>query len=418
MDDGTTGTTGAAGVRAVVLIVLDSVGIGGAPDAGDFGDEGSATLPNLARVVGGISLPALGQLGLGNVARVEGVDRVEKPAGAYGRMTELSPGKDTTTGHWEIAGVVLERPFPLFPDGFPAEIIEAFERGVGTRTLGNVAASGTAIIDRLGAEHISTGKPIVYTSGDSVFQIAAHVDVVPLDDLYDMCKLARDILRGPHEVGRVIARPFAGSPGSFTRTGDRHDFSVLPPRDTVLDAIAGAGLEVRGVGKISDIFGGRGVTSSHPTGSNEQGVDAILDQLDELERGLVWANLVDFDQNYGHRNDVEGYAKALESFDTRLPDILGALGPGDVLIVTADHGNDPTTPSTDHSRERVPVLCAGPMVVPGVALGTRASFADCGATVADLLEVRTTGPGVSWAADMLHPTRSGTSRCNRLQGDS
>ncbi len=402
----TTGTTGAAGLRAVVLIVLDSVGIGEAPDAGDYGDAGSATLPNLARAVGGIGLPGLGGLGLGNVVPIEGVDRVAEPAGAYGCMTELSPGKDTTTGHWEIAGVVLDRPFPLYPEGFPAEVIEPFERGIGTGTLGNVAASGTEIIEQLGAEHVSTGKPIVYTSGDSVFQIAAHVDVVPLEKLYDMCRLARDILRGPHEVGRVIARPFEGSPGLFARTSDRHDFSVPPPRDTVLDEIAGAGLEVRGVGKISDIFGGRGVTSSHPTGSNEEGVAAILEELDSLERGLVWANLVDFDQSYGHRNDAEGYAKALESFDNRLPDILGALGPQDVLIVTADHGNDPTTPSTDHSRERVPVLCAGPVIAAGVALGTRASFADCGATVADLLGVGTSGPGTSWAQDMLKPTRS------------
>jgi len=316
-------------------------------------------------------------------------------------MTELSPGKDTTTGHWEIAGVILDRPFPLYPEGFPAEVIEPFERGIGTGTLGNIAASGTEIIDRLGAEHMSTGKPIVYTSGDSVFQIAAHVDVVPLEKLYDMCKLARDILRGPHEVGRVIARPFEGGPGAFARTSDRHDYSVMPPRDTVLDAIAGAGLEVRGVGKISDIFGGRGVTSSHPTGSNEEGVDAILEEIERLERGLVWANLVDFDQSYGHRNDAEGYAKALESFDSRVPELLGALGPQDLLIVTADHGNDPTTPSTDHSRERVPVLCAGPVVASGIPLGTRASFADCGATVAELLGVATSGPGTSWAKEML-----------------
>ncbi|MDQ3784337.1 MAG: phosphopentomutase [Actinomycetota bacterium] len=404
MDHGTTGID-VAGARAVVLIVLDSVGIGGAPDAGDFGDEGSATLPNLARAVGGVRLPGLGQLGLGNIVPVEGVDPVENPAGAYGCMIELSPGKDTTTGHWEIAGVVLDRPFPLYPEGFPAEVIEPFERVIGTGTLGNVAASGTEIIEQLGAEHMSSGKPIVYTSGDSVFQIAAHVDVVPLEQLYDMCRLARGLLRGPHEVGRVIARPFEGGPGRYARTSDRHDFSVPPPRDTVLDAITGAGLEVRAVGKISDIFGGRGVTSSHPTSSNEEGVDAILAELEELERGLVWANLVDFDQSYGHRNDAEGYAEALESFDRRLPSLLEALGPQDVLIVTADHGNDPTTPSTDHSRERVPVLCAGPVVAAGVALGTRASFADCGATVADLLGVGTSGPGTSWAQDMRPSAR-------------
>lgn len=402
MDHATSQRTGAA--SAVVLIVLDSVGIGGAPDASDFGDEGSATLPNLARAVGGIKLPALGRLGLGNVAPVQGVEPVATPAGAYGCMIERSPGKDTTTGHWEIAGVVLDRPFPLYPEGFPPEVMEPFERRIGTGTLGNVAASGTEIIERLGAEHVSTGKPIVYTSGDSVFQIAAHVDVVPVEKLYDMCRLARDILWGPHEVGRVIARPFEGDPGGFMRTGDRHDFSVLPPGETVLDAIAAAGLEARGVGKISDIFGGRGVTSSHPTSSNEEGVDAILEELEAIGRGLVWANLVDFDQSYGHRNNVEGYARALESFDGRLRDILDALGPQDVVIVTADHGNDPTTPSTDHSRERVPVLCAGPMVAAGVALGTRSSFTDCGATVAELLGVPTSIPGVSWAPEMLRRT--------------
>ena len=403
--------------RAVVLIVLDSVGIGDAPDAGEFGDEGSATLPNLARAVGGISLPGLASLGLGRLASVEGVPPVDEPGGAFGRMTERSPGKDTTTGHWEIAGVVLDRAFPLYPDGFPPEVIESFEGAIGTGTLGNVAASGTEIIDRLGPEHMDTGKPIVYTSGDSVFQIAAHVDVVPLERLYEMCRTARALLRGPHEVGRVIARPFEGVPGSFRRTGDRHDYSVPPPHDTVLDEISRAGLEVRAVGKISDIFGGRGVTASHPTGSNEEGVDAVLQELGTINRGLVWANLVDFDQSYGHRNDAEGYARALESFDRRLPHLLEALGPEDVLIVTADHGNDPTTPSTDHSRERVPVLCAGPPVTPGVSLGTRSSFADCGATVADLLGVESAGPGTSWAADMCAWARAPGATATRLEGD-
>lgn len=399
------GAGGERMIRAVVLIVLDSVGIGDAPDADEFGDEGSATLPNLARAVGGVHLPGLAALGLGNLVPVEGVDPVAEPAGAYGRMTERSPGKDTTTGHWEIAGVILDRPFPLYPGGFPLEVIEPFERAIGIGTIGNVAASGTEIIDRLGAEHLSTGKPIVYTSGDSVFQIAAHVEVVPLEKLYGMCETARAILRGPHEVGRVIARPFEGRPGAFERTGDRHDFSVLPPRSTILDEISGAGLEIRAVGKISDIFGGRGVTSSHPTGSNEEGIDAVLEELGAIRRGLVWANLVDFDQAYGHRNDAKGYAEALEMFDRRLPDLTQALGPNDVLVVTADHGNDPTTPSTDHSRERVPVLCTGPPVAPGVALGTRATFADCGATIADLLNVATSAPGKSWADEMLRRER-------------
>ncbi len=355
----------------------------------------------MAAAVGGISLPNLGALGLGRLADVAGVPPAASPSGAFGVMVETSAGKDTTTGHWEIAGAVLERPFPTYPDGFPRGVMEAFEEGVGTRTLGNVAASGTEIIERLGAEHLATGFPIVYTSADSVFQIAAHVDVVPLETLYEMCRVARSILRGEHEVGRVIARPFEGEPGSFRRTPDRHDFSVPPPQPTVLDAIVGSGLEVRGVGKISDIFAGRGVTSSRATRSNEEGVTAVVEELGAIGRGLVFANLVDFDSSYGHRNDPAGYAGALEAFDRRLPEIRSALGPRDVLILTADHGNDPTTASTDHSRERVPVLVTGEPVRPGTSLGERASFADCGATIAELLGVAAPPPGESFASLLL-----------------
>jgi phosphopentomutase len=277
----------------------------------------------------------------------------------------------------------------------------AFERAIGSGTLGNVAASGTEIVERLGAEHLRTGLPIVYTSADSVFQIAAHVDVIPLERLYEMCRVARELLRGAHEVGRVIARPFEGSPGSFSRTADRHDFSVLPPQPTLLDRIAGAGAEVRGVGKISDIFAGRGVTSSHPTRSNDEGVTAVVEELAAIGHGLVFANLVDFDSSYGHRNDPAGYAAALEAFDRRLPEIGAALGPDDVLIVTADHGNDPTTASTDHSRERVPVLVSGARVRAGVDLGERTSFADCGATIAELLGVEPPPAGTSFAGPVL-----------------
>lgn len=392
-------TPGAA--RAVALVVLDSVGIGGAPDAAEFGDEGSATLQHVAAAVGGIELPNLGALGLGRVAEIEGVPPVSDPAGAFGTMVERSPGKDTTTGHWEIAGVVLERPFPTYPEGFPPEVLDAFEAAIGSATLGNVAASGTEIIARLGAEHLRTGFPIVYTSADSVFQIAAHVGVVPLETLYEMCRVARELLRGEHEVGRVIARPFEGEPGSFVRTPDRHDFSVLPPQPTLLDGVAGAGQEVRGVGKISDIFAGRGMTSSRPTRSNDEGVTAVVEELGTVGRGLVFANLVEFDSSYGHRNDPAGYAAALEAFDRRLPEITSALGPRDVLVVTADHGNDPTTDSTDHSRERVPLLAAGPLVEPGAACGERASFADCGATIAELLGVPAPPAGESFAARML-----------------
>ena len=388
-------------VRAAALVVLDSVGIGGAPDAGDFGDDCSATLPHVAEAVGGISLPVLGRLGLGHTAAIEGVTPEALPEGAFGRMTERSAGKDTTTGHWEIGGLILERPFPLYPQGFPPEVMEPFEEVIGTGTLGNYPASGTEIIEELGREHMATGRPIVYTSGDSVFQIATHIEVVPLERLYEMCKIARDLLRGPHEVGRVIARPFRGAPGAFERTPDRHDYSVLPPSDTVLDEILGAGLEVRGVGKISDIFGGRGLSHSRPTRSNDDGVDGIIEQLSEMDRGLVFANLVDFDSAYGHRNDPEGYAGALVAFDRRLPEIVDALHADDVLILTADHGNDPTTPSTDHSREQVPLLGAGERVRAGTDLGTRSTFADCGATVTEMLGVETKTSGTSFAADLL-----------------
>ena len=387
-------------VRAVCLIVLDSVGIGGAPDAAAFGDEGSATLQHVAEAVGGLKLPNLQRLGLGNVVPVEGVAPAQDPQGAFGTMIETSPGKDTTTGHWELAGVVLERPFPTYPDGFPPAVIEAFETAIGSPCLGNVVASGTEIIERLGRAHMETGHPIVYTSADSVFQIAAHIEVVPLADLYEMCRKARDIMRGPHEVGRVIARPFEGEPGAFVRTPDRHDFSVLPPHDTVLDEISAAGLEVRGVGKISDIFAGRGVTSSRPTRSNAEGIAAVAEEMGSVDRGLVFANLVDFDQAFGHRNDPRGYAQALEEFDSGLPGILASLQPSDVLIITADHGNDPTTPSTDHSRERVPLLATGGVVAAGTDLGARGSFSDCGATIADLLGVTTATKGRSFAAEL------------------
>ena len=387
--------------RAVCLIVLDSAGIGDAPDAAAFGDEGSATLPNIARAVGGLSLPNMAALGLGNIVDIEGVAPADAPAGAFGSMIETSPGKDTTTGHWEIAGIVLDKPFPLYPKGFPSELVEAFEQRTGTEILGNYAASGTEIIKDLGEEHMRTGKPIVYTSGDSVWQIAAHVDVIPLDRLYELCSIARELLTGEHEVGRVIARPFRGAPGAFERTADRHDYAVPPPRDTVLDAIKAGGLEVRSVGKIYDIFAERGFTHTHPTHSNDEGITASIDELRATERGLVFANLVDFDQAFGHRNDPSGYAGALEAFDLRLPELLDALGPDDVLVLTADHGNDPTTPTTDHSREKVFVLAAGPKVTPGVDVGARASFTDLGATVADLLGVETETPGRSFAADLV-----------------
>jgi phosphopentomutase len=381
----------------VVLIVLDSVGCGDAPDAAQYGDEGSNTLGNIAHAVGGLRLPHLGSLGLGCLASIEGVPPAEEPLGAYGRLTEMSAGKDTTTGHWELAGVPVYEPFPTYPNGFPPQLIAEFERRIGRETMGNYPASGTAIIQDLGEEHVRTGKPIVYTSADSVFQIAAHEEVIPVDQLYHMSQLARDMLTGEHGVGRVIARPFIGKPGNFTRTQRRKDFSLTPESDTILDVVKAAGQPVMGVGKIEDIFANRGLTHSNHTTNNRDGVEAILQFMEVPSGGLIFANLIDFDMLYGHRNNPRGYAESLEGFDSRLPDIQDALHPGDVLMLTADHGNDPTTPSTDHSRERVPILVSGQRVQPGIDVGTRDTFADVAATVADLLAVDWRGAGHSFA---------------------
>jgi phosphopentomutase len=386
-----------ADIRRVILIVLDSVGCGDAPDAAQYGDEGSNTLANMARAVGGLKVPNLARLGLGNITPIQGVPPADAPLGAYGRLTEVSAGKDTTTGHWELAGVPVFRPFPTYPNGFPADLIAEFERRIGRGALGNYPASGTVIIQELGEEHMRTGKPIVYTSADSVFQIAAHEEIIPLEELYRMCQVARELLTGDHAVGRVIARPFVGRVGAFTRTENRRDFSLTPGRDTILDVLKVAGKEVIGVGKIEDIFAHRGLTQSRHTGNNPADLVAILEFMAVDTDGLIFANLVDFDMLYGHRNDPRGYADALEQFDARLPDIELALRGVDVLMLTADHGNDPTTPSTDHSRERVPILVTGPRVRRGVALGARASFADVAATIADLLSVGWSGAGQSFA---------------------
>ncbi|WP_347487524.1 phosphopentomutase [Desulfoscipio sp. XC116] len=370
--------------RKVIIIVLDSVGVGELPDAGHYGDSGSNTLGNCSRAVGGLKMPNLEQMGLGRLTEIQGVPPADNPTACYGKMTELSPGKDTTTGHWEIAGIVLDRPFPVFPGGFPPEIIEPFKQNIGRDILGNKAASGTAIIDELGAIHMQTGSPIIYTSADSVFQIAAHEEVVPLEELYRMCRTARELLTGKYAVGRVIARPFIGSPGSFKRTANRHDYSLIPPRPTVLNLLLDNGLTVAAVGKIKDIFAGQGISSSAHTNSNMDGVDKTLALMREDFSGVIFTNLVDFDQLYGHRNDPRGYAGALEEFDRRVPEIMRALRPADVLILTADHGCDPTTASTDHSREYVPLLVAGPGIKKGVDLGIRAGFSDVAASVARL----------------------------------
>src|SRR5579871_1559424 len=334
--------------RRIVWIVLDSVGIGEMPDAAAYGDQGSDTLGNIARQRQ-LHLPNLCRLGLANIKPLTGLTAAASPLGAYGRATLASPGKDTTTGHWEMAGIHLEKPFPLFPHGFPPEVMNEFETRIGRHAIGNKAASGTEIIKELGAEHMRTGKPIVYTSADSVFQVAAHEEVIPLWELYKICDTAREILRGPYEVGRVIARPFIGSPGSFTRTPNRKDFAVPPPKGMLLDQLEAKNIPVFSVGKIFDVFLGRGIQEHEKSKNNADGMAKTLGALDEFGHGLLFVNLVDFDQLYGHRNDVEGYAGALEEFDRWLPALYGKLSSDDLLILTADHGCDPTTPSTDHS---------------------------------------------------------------------
>ncbi|OIQ11042.1 phosphopentomutase [Moorella thermoacetica] len=383
----------------VILIVLDSVGVGALPDAAQYGDEGSNTLAHIAATVD-LRLPNLTRLGVGNITPLRGIPPVGTPAAAWGKMVSQTAGKDTTSGHWELAGLILERPFPLYPHGFPPEIIEPFEKAIGRRVLGNKPASGTVIIEELGAEHMRTGNPIVYTSADSVFQIAAHEEVIPVEELYRYCKIARRLLTGEHAVGRVIARPFVGEPGHFIRTDRRQDFSLEPPRPTLLDAVIAAGLEVMAVGKIKDIFAGRGISRWIHTHDNMDGVDQTRNFMREGERGLIFTNLVDFDMRYGHRNDVAGYAAALEAFDRRLPELLDALETSDALILTADHGCDPTTPSTDHSREYVPLLIYGKRIRP-LNIGVRPTFADLGATVADLLGVPYDLPGKSFASMLL-----------------
>mgnify|MGYP001160548933 FL=1 len=385
----------------VALIVLDGVGIGELPDAHKYGDEGSNTLRNTAEAVGGLHMPNMQKLGLGNIDFIPGVPPADEPLACYGRMAERSAGKDTTTGHWEIAGLHLERPFPTYPNGFPDEVIKPFEEAIGRKVLGNKPASGTVIIEELGEEHLRTGRPIVYTSADSVFQIAAHEDVVPVEELYEMCRIAREILTGEHAVGRVIARPFVGRPGSFRRTERRRDFSVAPPRPTLLDRLAEAGIPVFSVGKIMDIFAGRGIAAGRYTKDNMDTVDGVLERL-RTEEGpcLVFANCIDFDMLWGHRNNPEGMAEGLSQFDARVPELMAELRDNDLLIVTADHGIDPTTPSTDHSREYVPLLVYGPGIRRGVALGTRETFADVAATLADFFGVEPPEIGTSFLPEI------------------
>ena len=372
-------------ITRVILMVLDGLGVGALPDAPEYGDAGSDTLGHVAASVGGLALPNLEALGLGCIGDFAGVRRMGQPDGCFGKMGGLARGKDSTVGHWELAGMVMKEPFPTYPRGFPAEILEPFQQAIGRRVLGNRVASGTHIIGELGDEHVRTGAPIVYTSADSVFQIAAHERVVPVEELYGMCREARKILSPPHQVARVIARPFVGEPGAFVRTPRRKDFSVEVPGQTLLDVVSRAGHLVVGIGKIEDLFNHRGLTRSVRTRDNAHAMDETIRALQTVPRGLIFTNLGDFDTKFGHRNDPIGYGRCLEEFDATLSGLLEALRPHDMLCVTADHGNDPTTPSTDHSREYVPVLAYGPRLGRGVNLGVRRTSADLGQTVAEVL---------------------------------
>ncbi len=389
-------------ITRVILMVLDGLGVGALPDAPEYGDAGSDTLGHVAASVGGLALPNLEALGLGCIGECAGLRRMGQPDGCFGKMAELAKGKDSTVGHWELAGVVMDEPFPTYPHGFPAEIIEPFQRAIGRRVLGNRVASGTQIIGELGEEHLRTGFPIVYTSADSVFQIAAHERVVPVEDLYGMCREARQLLRPPHRVARVIARPFVGEPGAFVRTAARKDLSVEAPGHTLLDVVSRTGQLVVGIGKIEDLFNRRGLTRSVHTRDNAHAMDETIRALQTVPRGLIFTNLGDLDTKFGHRNDPVGYGGALEELDAALSGLLAALRPSDMLCLTADHGNDPTTPSTDHSREYVPLLVYGPRLGRGVNLGVRRTFADLGQTVAEVLGAERLAWGESFVEALTH----------------
>lgn len=388
-------------VERVIWLVMDSVGMGYLPDAADYGDVGANTIGNISKTLGGLKLDNLESLGYGNIEGIEGLKRVESPKGCFARFAELSKGKDTTTGHWEMVGIVSEQPFPTYPDGFPKEIVDKFESVTGKKMIGNKPASGTAILDELGEEHMKTGNPIVYTSADSVFQIAAHEDIIPLEELYDMCQKSRDFLQGEHGVARVIARPFTGEVGNFKRTSNRHDFSLTPPHAIVLDSLKDEGLAVMAVGKIEDIFLGQGVTEAVHTKDNMDGMNKTLEYMEQNKKGLIFTNLVDFDMHWGHRNDVEAYGRGLEAFDIKLKEVLDAMTDTDVLFITADHGCDPTFPGTDHTREYVPFIAFGKPLKEGVDMKTKHSFADMGQTIADMFNVKPIKNGTSFLKEII-----------------
>jgi phosphopentomutase len=388
-------------IQRVIVIVLDGVGAGEAHDAASYGDSGSNSLSNTAKAVGGLKLPNLEALGFGYITPMQGVAAVSQPGGAYGRMQPISAGKDSVTGHWELMGVYLESAFPTYPDGFPAEVLDEFKRRTGYDVLGNKASSGTEIIKELGEEHVRTGKPIVYTSADSVFQIAAHEEVIPIERLYEICEIVRAMLQGEHAVGRVIARPFVGdSAETFKRTPRRRDYPLAPIQDTVMDKLLAQGRQVRATGKIDDLFGGRGISHTNHTTNNESSTLAMLAFMEADFEGLLFTNLIEFDMIYGHRNDPRGYADALEAFDAHIPDILKRLQPTDLVMIAADHGVDPTTQSTDHSRELSPLLVFGQTVNGGVDLGTRDTYSDVAATIAEIFKLEAPAVGKSFLREL------------------
>jgi len=390
-------------MKRAIIVVLDSCGVGSLPDAAQYGETGCNTLKNVIEHEK-VQLPNLNSLGLGHICGTSytpKLDKPNRPIGCFGKMREASKGKDTTTGHWEMVGLRLDKPFPLYPHGFPKEVVEEFEAAIGRKTLGNYAASGTVIIQDLGEEHVRTGFPIIYTSDDSVFQIAAHEGIISDEQLYDMCRKARKLLSGEHSVGRVIARPFEGTPGNFVRTPRRHDFSVDPFGKTVLDSAVEAGLKVSGVGKIFDIFNGKGISESVSTTGNTQGIEKTIELIKTKFGGILFTNLVDFDMLYGHRNDAPGYARGLQEFDAALPMIMSVMDDDDLLFITADHGCDPTTPGTDHTREYVPCFVYGKTIKAGVELGIRDTFSDVGATIAEYLRIESPKYGVSFLSQII-----------------
>ena len=389
-------------LKRAILIVLDGVGAGENPDADAYGDAGASSLEHCAQAIGGLELPNLGQIGLGNITPILGTPPIEHASGAYGRMAEAAAGKDSTTGHWEMTGVVLRKALPTYPHGFPPEVVEPFERAIGHKVIGNKVASGTEIIQELGEEHVRTSRPILYTSADSVFQVAAHQDVIPLEELYRICQVARQMLMsGDHAVGRVIARPFIGTRGHFTRTEHRRDFSLEPLGTTLLDVLKDAGKDVIGLGKIDDLFAGRGLTAHDHTETNQQGMQATLDWLERDFSGLLFVNLVEFDMLWGHRRDSQGYARALREVDSWFARVQQAMRPGDAIFFTADHGVDPTYKGTDHTREHVPLLAYGEPVRAGVNLGVRSTYADLGQTLAEAFGVGPLAAGTSFAKGVL-----------------